>query len=210
MADDPSLDSAYALETPEDNLRLYRAWAETYDTDFVEGTTYRFPEVVTRSYLDAGGRWPCLDVGCGTGALARHFPEGAVIDGIDLSPEMLTVAARLGRYRHLIEANLKAPLDLPDAAYAGLVSSGTFTHGHVGPEALPELVRTLARGAVGVITVRPEVWDVTGFESTFDALERNGLVTRPAITEARVYADPARAPDGHGDDTGYIVTFRRL
>ena len=210
MADDPSLDSAYALETPEDNLRLYRAWAETYDADFVEGTSYRFPKVVTRAYLDAGGGWPCLDVGCGTGALARHFPEGAVIDGIDLSPEMLAVAARSGLYRTLMEANLKEPLALPDAAYAGLVSSGTFTHGHVGPEALPELVRVLSSGALAVITVRPEVWTTTRFDDAFEALTGNRLVTTPGITEERIYADPARAPEGHGDDTGYIVTFRRL
>ena len=32
----------------------------------------------------------------------------------------------------------------------------------------------------------------------------------PVIAEELVYADPHRAPDGHGYDTGYIVTFRRL
>ena len=26
-----SLDDAYALKTPEDNVALYRHWAETYD-----------------------------------------------------------------------------------------------------------------------------------------------------------------------------------
>ncbi len=209
MADDPSLDSAYALETPEDNLRLYRAWAETYDADFVEGTTYRFPQIVTRTYLNQGAGWPCLDVGCGTGALARHFPESAVIDGIDISPDMLAVASRLGLYRRLFEANLKEPLALPDAAYLGLVSSGTFTHGHVGPEALPELVRVLAPGALAVITVRPDVWRDTGFDQAFEALESDGLVTAPSVAEERIYADPDRAPEGHGDDTGLIVTFRR-
>lgn len=209
MPDDPDLERAYALETPEDNLRLYRDWAESYDAVFVEATTYRFPEVVTRTYLDAGGGWPCLDVGCGTGALAEHFPADAVLDGIDLSPEMLDVADRKDRYRILIEANLKEPIALDDGMYAGLISSGTFTHGHVGPEALPELVRLMAPGGVAVITVRPQVWDDQGFEETFEALEADGLVTPPAITEERIYADPARAPEGHGADTGYIVTFRR-
>ena len=33
MANDPrvSLDDAYALKTPADNVALYRDWAETYD-----------------------------------------------------------------------------------------------------------------------------------------------------------------------------------
>lgn len=210
MPDEPDLDSAYALETPEDNLRLYRDWAETYDADFVEATTYRFPEVVTRTYLEMGGGWPCLDVGCGTGVLGEHMPSDAILDGIDLSPEMLAVARRKDHYRNLIEANLKETLDFPDASYAGMVSSGTFTHGHVGPEALAELVRVLAPGAVAVITVRPQVWRETGFEAAFAALAEQGLVSAPHRAEERIYADPARAPEGHADDTGYIVTFRRL
>lgn len=210
MAKTPDLDSAYAVETPEDNLSLYRDWAETYDADFVEATTYRFPEIVTRTYLEMGGAWPCLDVGCGTGVLGEHFPADAVLDGIDLSPDMLDVARRKNHYRTLIEANLKDPLDLPDAAYAGLVSAGTFTHGHVGPEPLSELVRILAPGAVAVITVRPQVWHDTDFEAAFTALTGKALITPPHRAEERVYADPNRAPKGHADDTGYIVTFRRL
>ncbi|MBT8417419.1 MAG: methyltransferase domain-containing protein [Silicimonas sp.] len=209
MADNPDLESAYALETPEDNLKLYRDWADTYDAEFVDATTYRFPRVVTRTYLDAGGVWPCLDVGCGTGALAVHFPADALIDGIDLSPDMLGVAARKGRYRNLIEANLKETLPIEDAAYNGLVSSGTFTHGHVGPEALPELIRCLAPEAVAVMTVRPQIWRDQLFAPAFGALAEAGAITEPEVLEERVYADSDAAPEGHGDDTGYIVTFRR-
>lgn len=210
MPDEPDLESAYAVETPEDNLRLYRDWAESYDADFVEATTYRFPEVVTRTYLELGGGWPCLDVGCGTGVLGEHFPADAVLDGIDLSPDMMAVARRKNHYRDLIEADLKKALPLPDGAYAGMVSAGTFTHGHVGPEALPELVRVLAPAAVAVITVRPKVWHDTGFEPAFATLAEKGLVSPPHRAEERVYADPNRAPEGHAEDTGYIVTFRRL
>ena len=126
---DPDLDTAYALDSPEDNLRLYRNWAETYDADFVAGTGFRFPRLVAEAYLIHGGAWPCLDVGCGTGAVAECLPRGAVIDGLDLSPEMLAVAGEKGLYRQLVEANLKHTLPLPDAAYQGVVSSGTFTMG---------------------------------------------------------------------------------
>lgn len=209
MPDAPDLESAYALNTPDDNLRLYRDWAETYDSDFVAATTYRFPRIVTHRYLEAGGLWPCLDVGCGTGALAEHFPQDAIVDGLDLSPQMLDVAGRKGLYRTLIEANLKERLDLPDAAYRGLVSSGTFTHGHVGPEALPELVRILAPEALAVITVRPQVWRDHLFAPAFGALVESGRISEPHVSEEAVYDDPDAAPEGHGDDTGYIVTFRR-
>jgi hypothetical protein len=33
MSDDPDLSSALALTSDEDRLRLYRAWAATYDTN---------------------------------------------------------------------------------------------------------------------------------------------------------------------------------
>ena len=210
MSEEPDLESAYALKTPEDNRRLYRSWAETYDVDFVRATTYRLPAVVTRIYLDTGGVWPCLDVGCGTGALADHFPADAVVDGLDLSPEMLAVAREKGRYRSLIEGNLKEALPFGDAEYSGLVSAGTFTHGHVGPEALDELARVLSPEAVAVITVRPQVWEELNFARVFGALTENASISEPAVTEERVYADAAAAPSGHEHDTAYVVAFRRL
>ena len=38
MQKDPkiSLDDAYALKTPADNVALYRHWAETYDVEFAQ------------------------------------------------------------------------------------------------------------------------------------------------------------------------------
>jgi len=210
MADEPNLQAACAVQTPEDKLKLYEKWAETYDADFVQATTYRFPKSVTQSYVDAGGRSPCLDAGCGTGALGEHFPESAVVDGLDLSSEMPALAHRKKLYRNLIEAKLKEPLDLGDETFSGLVSSGTFTYGHIGPEALPELVRVLAPGAVAIITVRPEVWGDLDFDQTFEALQANGYVSAPEIAEERVYSDSTRAPEGHDEDFGLIVTFRHI
>ncbi|MDD9921534.1 MAG: class I SAM-dependent methyltransferase [Boseongicola sp.] len=209
MTDDPDLESAYALETPEDNKRLYRNWAETYDSDFVEAKGFRFPALVAESYMNQGGHWPCLDVGCGTGAIAEHFPDDAVLDGLDISPEMLAVAERKSRYRALFEANLKEPLDLPSGIYAGFVSSGTFTHGHVGAEALPELIRVLAPGALAVHTVKADLWAELGFEETFEVMTGDGLITRPVTVAEQIYEDGS-APDGHQDDVGLIVSFRRL
>lgn len=209
MSDDPDLEGAYALQTPDDNRRFYARWAEDYDERFVARTTYQFPALVTAEYLDEGGTWPCLDVGCGTGALAERLPKGAVVDGLDLSPEMLCVARRKGLYRALIEADLKASLPLADGAYAGLVSGGTFTRGHVGPEALGELVRLLRPGALGVISVKPEIWKTLNFSLVFSELAETGRISGPRVREVVVYADPLKAPEGHGDDQGFIVTFRR-
>jgi len=87
----PDLEAAYSLETPDDNRRLYRDWAQTYDSDFAERSGYRSARLTAQAYLEAGGTWPLLDAGCGTGLVAESLPAGAVIDGIDISPEMLEV-----------------------------------------------------------------------------------------------------------------------
>ncbi len=209
MADKPDLERAYALETTEDNKRFYRDWAETYDAVFVAETSYQLPDLVAQTFVDQGGGWPVLDAGCGTGVLGERLPRGAVIDGVDLSAEMLDVAQSKGRYRRLIEADLKAPLPLETGIYSGLISAGTFTHGHVGPEAFHELFRVLARGALGVISVKPEVWERYGFDEALEAHGQDGVIVDVEVRHVPVYRDPDMAPVGHGDDAGLIVSFRR-
>ena len=210
MADDPDLESAYALETPEDNKALYRSWAESYHTDFVEGAGFRLPKLVADIYVAAGGGWPVLDLGCGTGAVAFHLPEGSEVDGLDLSPDMLGVAGRTGLYRNLIEANLKETLPIDTGTYTGLVSSGTFTHGHVGAEALPELLRIMSQGAVAVFSIRDAVWEGMGFDAAFAQLAESGRITPPERTSELIYASASQAPVGHAEDRAFITMFRRL
>ena len=210
MADDPDLESAYALETPEDNLRLYKDWAETYDADFVTAAAYRLPELVAGTYVSLGGTFPCLDIGCGTGAVAEALPKGSTVDGLDLSPEMLEVARKKGLYRNLIEANLKERLPLPDGQTKGILSAGTFTHGHVGAEALGELVRILAPGGFAVLSIRDEIWDTMGFEEAFSQLAETGKITAPERRTEAIYANPEAAPEGHDNDMSFITVFRRL
>ena len=49
-----NVDDAYALETPEDSVRLYSEWAPTYDTDFVDRVGYvLFRRVLARAVADA-------------------------------------------------------------------------------------------------------------------------------------------------------------
>ncbi|MEL6278314.1 MAG: class I SAM-dependent methyltransferase [Pseudomonadota bacterium] len=206
----PSLDGAYNLQTPEDNLRLYSDWADTYDQGFAHRTGYRSPKVIADAYLAAGGGWPLLDAGCGTGLVAEHLPAHATIDGLDLSPEMLETARAKGRYRNLIEADLTGELPLQDAQYLGLVSAGTFTHGHVGPEALHELMRVLKPGAACALSGNAAFFEKANFKATFDALAAAGVISTPEFTKERIYDASGQPPPGHADDIGLVVVFTRL
>jgi len=38
------LNDAYSLKTPEDSIKLYKKWAETYDEDFAQNSDYLSPK----------------------------------------------------------------------------------------------------------------------------------------------------------------------
>ena len=203
---DKSLDSAYSIAGPEDCLRVYGEWANTYDTGFAHSMDYRLPVHVAAAFLAAGGEGPVLDVGAGTGLLAvalTNMGFGDEIDGLDISPSMLARAGEKGIYRDLLQADITRPLPRNEA-YQGVVSSGTFTHGHVGPEALPHLFATALPGAVFALSVNAGVWVSAGFDRALNGLP--GLT----LSEVPVYgAAAAQRGAAHADDRAVIAVFRR-
>ena len=226
MSDEPpvTLADAYALETPEDSRRLYARWADTYESEFVALNQYVIPDRVAEVFADvardvAGGEaGPVLDVGCGTGlvgvALVRDAAgEGVdwVIDGVDISPEMLAVAAAKSRpdgrplYRQPIEADLTAAVDIADGSYAGVLSSGTFTHGHLGPDALSGLIRFGRPGAVFAIGINAEHFAAMGFADQLAAELADGTITD---VDPRI-VDMYRPGSEHYGATAVVAVFRR-
>jgi predicted TPR repeat methyltransferase len=205
MTDD-DLEGAYALDGPAAVRAYYADWAARYDAGFAAATGYALPAAVAAAFAAAGGAGPVLDVGAGTGLLAAALAgQGlAPVDGVDLSPEMLAIAAAKGLYRRLIEADVTAPLPLPEAAYAGIASAGTFTAGHVGPAAIPQLLRVARPGALFCLSVHERVWEAQGFAAAFAALG-------PAVTgfEARPVAVYAGDAGAHAADRAHLVRFRK-
>ncbi|MDX8346384.1 hypothetical protein SLH49_00140 [Cognatiyoonia sp. IB215446] len=62
-----------------------------------------------------------------------HAAGLAVIDGIDLSEDMLCVAGKKGCYRGLVTGDVTKSLQLSDAPYAGIVGAVTITFGQFSP-----------------------------------------------------------------------------
>lgn len=201
------LEGAYAVKTPEDSVRYYRAFADTYDAEFAAQLGYAYPGLIAAAFArHAGpGDHPVADIGCGTGlvAAALGLPTEA-IDGFDISREMLDKAADKGLYRALHRVDLTRPLTLRDR-YGALVSAGTFTHGHLGPDPLIELL-TLARpGALFVIGVNAEHFAKERFGDTLDLLLREERITDVARETVAIYDKPDTP---HGRDEAQILTFR--
>ena len=202
----PDLDSAYALGDAEETKEFYRDWAETYDESFAEARGYASPREVARVFRAAeGNNTPVLDIGAGTGLLGEAL-QGLVIDALDLSPEMLEVARGKGVYRNLMTGDLTGPLDIPSESYGGLVSTGTFTHGHVGAVCLAELWRIARPDALFVCTVIADVLDSAGFGSALAQMVARGQITPVAFHEFDIYDKPE---GDHGTDRALIMQFRK-
>ena len=108
-------------------------------------------------------------------------------------------------YRTLLEADLYAGVTVADGAYGGIVSSGTFTHGHVGPEVLDEVLRLAAPGAVLALAINAAHFQAGGFAAAFDRLAPR--IEGLALPEVRIYGDDAAG--AHKDDMAKIAVFRK-
>ena len=200
-----NLQKAYNLSSPEDNVDFYRSWAEDYDTDFAGVMDYILPYQVATQFIKLNGKGPVLDVGAGTGLLGIEISKLSKIEmhATDISEEMLLVAEKKGIYSKSIVGDLTKGLPILDNTYNGIVSSGTFTHGHVGPEALFEITRILSKGGLAVLSVNSEHWHSLGFDDVLEMLKETGLVAN--VTEVRIYGDKCESDTK--DDTAYLLTL---
>jgi ubiquinone/menaquinone biosynthesis C-methylase UbiE len=105
----------------------YGEWAASYESSVPDQLDIHILERVQSV------SWPqvksCLDMACGTGRIAAWLRAQNVeaIDGIDLTPEMLTRAKARGIYRQLSEASVEQTL-LPSDRYDLLMMSLVDEH----------------------------------------------------------------------------------
>ncbi len=209
MSSKKGLNDAYSVKTPEDNIKLYKVWASSYDDDFAKKNDYRSPVLISNYYDKYSNKndVPVLDVGAGTGLIAEVMSKKNTIDidAIDISPEMLESAKSKNCYNKLIEADLTKNLDIDNNYYGAIVSAGTFTHGHIGPNALDELLRVTKPSGLFVITIHSKVYVNQNFEQKFQDI--NEQITDLTFHEEKAYGNN---PDkDHGNDTVFITVFRK-
>lgn len=203
----PDLDDAYALNGPEQVKSLYRHWAHSYDAGFSDSQGYRLPQEVAHAFAAAGGKGPVLDVGAGTGLVAEYLNRKGIgpLDAVDLSGDMLSVARMKGLYRDLIEADVTQPLPA-GPLYDGIVSAGTFTLGHVGPEGIVALFDAANPQALFVISVNAKHFESAGFAAMLDA--QKARIKGLTLKDVRIYDD--RAEKAHRNDLARLLIFRTV
>ncbi len=203
------LENAYKLSTPEDNVNYYDAFASTYDTDFADTLGWHYPAAIAVAYRDAASKsdTPIADIGCGTGlvASAMNLPREQ-IDGSDISAEMLRVAEEKKLYRSLYKVDLTKALDEIANDYGAVLSAGTFTSGHLGPEPLESLLDIARSNALFVIGVKKAYFQEAGFEPVLRNMEAGGLIKGLQVAEVPMYAKDGH---DHSDDTALALVYRK-
>jgi SAM-dependent methyltransferase len=201
------LDKAYEINGPEDARRMYGDWATTYEASFAQAWGYIAPrEIAAILKGEIRSDAEILDIGAGTGLVAEHL-RGLTVDAIDITREMLEIAQPKGLYRNLIVEDLTRALDIADQSYDAVISCGTFTHGHVGPECFPELLRITRPGAVFACGTIGPVLDGAGFGSALARMVAHGQITPVGWRDIPIYEGAAHP---HKDDRGLVMVFRRI
>ena len=206
MRSKPSLQNAYDLKSPDDNIKLYSVWAETYDISFIDDMQYKLHFAVAEEFVLNGGKGLILDVGAGTGAVAEALLQKAkfCIEATDISEEMLKVADSKNIYKRSFFSDLTKEIPVTNSSYDGVVSSGTFTHGHVGPSSISELVRITKPGGLITISINEKHWISLNFESEVEKL--NQYIRNYTLKKISIYGEQSQ--HDHKDDKAVILTIK--
>jgi len=122
------LNKAYELQSVEETRTLYDNWSNSYDSELLENgyaTPGRIANALAR-YADKDK--PLLDYGCGTGLCGVSLNEAGfeILDGADLSKEMLEIAREKGVYRKLTHIDQNIPLAESRGDYGAITACGVI------------------------------------------------------------------------------------
>ncbi|MCW1949752.1 MAG: methyltransferase domain-containing protein [Octadecabacter sp.] len=151
MVDDKTIAKIWAPRSVRETSELYANWADTYEDD-VTAMAYATPDRIADALLlqNPDLTKPVLDFGCGTGlsGIALKKKGFFIIDGTDISPEMLVHAKEKSGpdgplYRKLWLGEIGEVAAKP-GDYGIIVATGVISLGAAQPELLQVLFDALA------------------------------------------------------------------
>ena len=194
-----------AMTAGDDAHEVYEEWAPSYESDLVEGYGYTAHRIAVGAMAvacpDRGAT--ILDIGCGTGLVAEELAARGftAIDGLDASPRMLHEARAKGLYRRLIEGDVRAHGTIEPGKYDAVIAVGVFGAGHLGPQDLGRLARTVRAGGPIVLYSSALRWVEDDYPSHLARLETDGI-WNVEQTRTSNYMDRIERP-------GWLVVARR-
>lgn len=169
-----------SLWTPrpvDETIAVYADWATRYEAE-VTKRGYLTPDRLVRA-LSAHMPFDTeiLDFGCGTGIGGAVLKRAGfhIIDGTDVTKEMLDQAQGRGIYRKTWHSS---PTDMGFVAgtYAVIVAVGVISLGAAPPETLAPLVNQLPENGLLALSFNDPTLDDNRYADALDALCVAGLV----------------------------------
>ena len=176
----------YSAQNDQELEERYDAWAGDYDSDL----EVQFGWVGPRRAAEALAKYvpqssKILDAGAGTGLVGEILVQmgyGNLV-AMDLSSGMLEQASNKGIYRQLHRMVMGGPLDFLSGSFDASISVGVLTVGHAPASSLDELVRVTRTGGHIVFTLRPDVYEQSGFKEKQASLESEGKWRLAEVSE---------------------------
>lgn len=141
----------WAPRSVDETRKVYADWATSYDAD-VASWGYATPARVAMALRQSGANAgkPVLDFGCGTGisGMALKSVGFDIVDGTDISPEMLAEAEAKGVYRQVWLSEPGSLGHIGPGDYPAIVATGVVSLGAAPPETLDMLIGALAPGGL--------------------------------------------------------------
>ncbi len=129
-----ALTGAEVTSSPESYVRdVFDNYSPYFEKSLVEELEYRVPTTL-RELVDKGSDWKKtyshgLDLGCGTGLGGQAFGNMVgVLDGLDLSEKMITLAAEKNIYRKLHAGNIVNFLNTTKENYDFFLAADVFAY----------------------------------------------------------------------------------
>ena len=186
MAQDNKVQWVYSARNNQELADRYDQWAKDYDRDLEEDFGWSGPlrtSQVFAQHVPTEGR--VLDAGAGTGLVGQILSDmgyGNLV-AMDLSQGMLEESRKKGIYRELHQMVMGERLDFATGAFDAVISVGVLTVGHAPASCLDELVRVTKSGGHIVFSLRPDVWEGSGFKEKQESLAVDGKWQLAEVTE---------------------------
>ena len=164
----------YKLTTSKELLKYYQDWTKKnkYNQDMINWK-YAAPEETVSILKKYALNKNCkiLDAGCGTGLVGIELKKCGYsnIEGVDFSQNMLDLVPQ-DIYKKIEKIDLNKFLKFKNNAYDVVMCVGTFTYGHVKPQALDELIRITKNRGLICFTINEGIYKEYGFDNKIKEL----------------------------------------
>jgi len=167
----------YKLKTTDEVMKYYDEWGDKdkYNKDMVDWN-YTGPKETAEIFnkYEKNKDTLIFDAGCGTGLVGIELKKYSFknFHGADLSQTLLDTVPK-DLYQKLVKVDLNKPIEVENNFYGGVMCVGTFTFGHVKPNALHEFIRITKPGGLICFTINEGIHEEYGFDKKNDQLNKD-------------------------------------